>query len=111
MSIWVVHVVQVVEMSGVRGVGGVCEMCMDFARGRVGGVGVQRIGVGWAVWTRDWNGGNVMSVCVVSLDSLCKWPAQVSVYCLDPITTLWTQTSHTAYNTSPTYQTQYSQVI
>ena len=33
----------VLEMSvvrGVKGVGGVCEMCMCFARGRVGSVGV-----------------------------------------------------------------------
>ena len=25
--------------------------------------------------------GGVMSVCVVSLDSLCRWQVQVSVYC------------------------------
>ena len=61
-----------------------------------GGVGGDRIGFGlyqycilvvvvlgesgWAAWTRVLEGG-VMSVCVVSLDSLCRWQVQVSVYC------------------------------
>ena len=31
-------------------------------------------------WTRVWRGG-VMSAWAVSLDSLCRWQAQVSVYC------------------------------
>ena len=34
----------VLELSVVRGVGGVCDMCMCLARGRVGGVGGERIG-------------------------------------------------------------------
>ena len=54
----------------VRGVGGVCDMCMCLARGGVGGERVdERIGfVGWCY------------VCV-SMDSLCRWQVQVSVYC------------------------------
>ena len=91
----------VLEMSVVRGVGGVCDVCMCFSRGGVGGAGgewVTGLGLalpileehgesgicicvlvaavwvvlavsGWAAWARVWEG--VMSVCVVSLDSLC----------------------------------------
>ena len=75
-------------------------MCMCFARGRVGGVGVIGLGLGftnsggtWGKWDMclcfgcggvgvggEWVGGlvhglggwcGVMSVCVVSLDYLC----------------------------------------
>ena len=81
----------------VRGVGGVCDMCL--AQGRVGGVGGEWVtGLGldftnsggtWGKWDMclcfgcggvesEWVGGvgqggwgDVMSVCVVSLDSLC----------------------------------------
>ena len=45
------------EMSVVRGVGGVCNMYMSLARGGVGGVGGERIGLGlnnsggtWGKW-------------------------------------------------------------
>ena len=63
------------------GTWGKWDMCLRFgcggvggrlgpASGRVGGL-VQSLG-GW---------GGVMYVCVVSLDSLCRWQVQVSVYC------------------------------
>ena len=33
-------------------------------------------------WNRIWEGGvGVMSVCVVSLDYLCRWQFHVSEYC------------------------------
>ena len=99
------------EISVVRGVGGVYDMCMCLARGGVGGVGgdcVTGLGLGftnsggtWGKWDMclcfgwggvggEWVGDlgqglggwdGVMSVCVVSLDYLCKWQVQVSVYC------------------------------
>ena len=85
----------VLEMNVVRGVGGVRDMCMCLARGGVGGVGgewMTGLGLGftnsggyvsvfwlrwcgcvgesgWAVWARE--GGVVLCMCVVSLDSLC----------------------------------------
>ena len=43
--------------------------------GGVGGEWVGGLGQGLGGW------GGVMSVCVVSLDSLCRWQVQVSVYC------------------------------
>ena len=43
------------------------DMCLCFGCGGVGGIGEE-----WAAWARVWEGGGgVMSVCVVSLDSLC----------------------------------------
>ena len=88
----------VVEMSVVRGVGGVCNMCMCLALGGVGGVGGELVrGLGFTnpvgtegkwdmcvFWLRWWWGGalvGVFFVFVVSLDSLCSWQVQVSVYC------------------------------
>ena len=53
------------------GTGGLLDVHLCFAYGGVGGE--------WAL-IRVWKGG-VMSVCVVSLDSLCRWQVQVSVYC------------------------------
>ena len=55
------------------GTGGVLDMCLCFGCGGVGGVGGEWLGqgsgaVGWCY------------VCV-SLDSLCRWQVQVSVYC------------------------------
>ena len=38
---------------------------------------------GGGLGLRRW--GGVMSLCVVSLDYLCIWPVQVSVYCASPI--------------------------
>ena len=88
----------VLEMNVVRGAGGVCDMCMYLARGGVEGVGsewVTGLGLGYTnsggTWGKvgwvcfgcggvggEWVGGLsqggwgfVMSVCVVSLDSLC----------------------------------------
>ena len=68
----------VLEMSVVRGVGGVCDnsggtwgkwdMCLCFGGGGVGGVGGEWVG-GLGQGLGGWSG--VMSVCVVSLDSLC----------------------------------------
>ena len=69
-----------------RGVGGVCDMCICLARGSVGGEGgewMRELGLG--VTNLVGTGGvldmclcfgcggvgGVMSVCVVSLDSLC----------------------------------------
>ena len=101
----------VLEMSVVRGVGGVCAMCMCLARGSVGGEGVEwmrELGLDFTNPVRtggvldeclcfgyggvggEWVGGldqgrerwgGVMSVRGVSLDSLCRWQVQVSVYC------------------------------
>ena len=40
------------------------------------------MGNGWVSLARVWEGcGGVMSVCVLSLDPLCRWQVQVSVYC------------------------------
>ena len=46
-----------------------------FSCGDVGGVG------GSGARARVWKGGVVLSVCILSLDYLCKWKVQVSVYC------------------------------
>ena len=54
--------------------GGVGDMCMC-----CGGDGRS----GWVAWARVWEG--VMSVFVVSLDYLCRWQVQVSVYCANRI--------------------------
>ena len=98
----------VLEMSVVRGVGVVCDMCMCLARGGVGGEGgewmreldlgftnpvwiwgVGRVSVFWLRWCR-WGvarglgpGSGALGWCYVcvSLDSLCRWQVQVSVYC------------------------------
>ena len=55
------------------GTGGVLDMCLCFGCGGVDGVGGEW--VGGADQSREW-----CYVCV-SLDSLCKWQVQVSVYC------------------------------
>ena len=95
-------------MSVVRGVGGVYDMCMSLARSGMGGVGVRGLGLGFTnpggTWRKrdmclcfgcggvggvrgvDWrlasrSGRMVLCLCVVSLDSLCSWQVQVSVYC------------------------------
>ena len=60
------------------GTGGVLDMCLCLGCGGVGGAGGERAGgldQGWGRW------GGVMSVSGVSLDSLCRWQVQVSVYC------------------------------
>ena len=90
----------------VRGVGGVCDMCMCLARGSVGGEGgewMRELGLGF---TNPLGTGGVLDMCLcfgcggvdvewvggldkgrercyvcVSLDSLCRWQVQVSVYC------------------------------
>ena len=49
------------------GTGGVLDMCLCFGCGGVGGEWVGGLDQGLEVW------GGVMSVCVVSLDSLCRW--------------------------------------
>ena len=92
----------VLEISVERCVGGMYDMCMCLARGGVGGVWVTGLGLGftnsggtwgkwdmcfvvggvggeWVAWARVWEGG-VMPVCVVSLDSLCRWQVHISVY-------------------------------
>ena len=60
------------------GTGEVLDVCLCFGCGDMSGVGGE-----W-VWSLDqgldgW--GGVMSVRVVSLDCLCRWQVQVSVYC------------------------------
>ena len=94
----------------VRGVGGVCDMCMCLARGGVGGEGgewMRELGLGL---TNPLGTGGVLDMCLcfgcggvggvggewglgqgsgavgwcyvcVSLDYLCRWQVQVSVYC------------------------------
>ena len=57
------------------GTGGVLDMCLCFGCGGVGGVGGEWVG-GLDRGRERW--GGVMSV---SLDSLCRWQVQVSVYC------------------------------
>ena len=55
------------------GKGGVLDLC--FGCGGVCGEWVGGLDQGLMGW------GGVMSVLVVSLDSLCRWQVQVSVYC------------------------------
>ena len=52
-------------------------MCLCFGCGDIGGD--SGWGGGLCQGLRGWGGG--MSVCVVSLDYLCRWHVQVSVYC------------------------------
>ena len=54
------------------------DMCLWYGCGGVGGVGEEWVG-GLDQGLGGWCG--VMSVCVVSLDSLYRWQVQVSVYC------------------------------
>ena len=58
------------------GTWGTWDMYLCF--GCVGGVGGEWVG-GLGQDLGGW--GGVMSVCVVSLDYLCRWQVQVSVYC------------------------------
>ena len=51
-------------------------MCLCFGCGGVGGVGGEWV-CGLVKGLGGW--GVVMSVCVVSLDSLCRWQVQVFV--------------------------------
>ena len=60
------------------GTGGVLDMCLCFGCGGVGGVGGEWVG-GLDKGLQRWGSG--MSVLGVSLDSLCRWQVQVSVYC------------------------------
>ena len=60
------------------GIGGLLDMCLCFGCGGVGGVGGEWVG-GLDQGRERW--GGVMYVCGVSLDSLCRWQVQVSVYC------------------------------
>ena len=57
------------------GTGGVFDVYLCFGCGGVGGEWVGGLDQGLERWD------GVMSVCVVSLDSLCRWQVQVSVYC------------------------------
>ena len=57
-------------------------MCLCFGCGVVGGVGGEWVG-GLGQGLGGW--GGVMSVCVVSRDSLCRWQVQVSAYCASRI--------------------------
>ena len=60
------------------GTWGKWDMCLCFGCNGVGGVGGEWVG-GLGQGLGGW--GGVMSLCVVSLDSLCRWQLQVSVYC------------------------------
>ena len=60
------------------GTGGMLDMCLCFGCGGVGGVGGEWVG-GLDQGRERW--GGVMPVCGMSLDSLCRWQVQVSVYC------------------------------
>ena len=65
----------VLEISVMRGVGGVYDMCLCFGCGGVGGEWVGGLDQSLGGWC------GVMSVCVVSLDYLCRWQVQLYVYC------------------------------
>ena len=41
---------------------GKCDMCLCFGCGGVGGVGAMG---GWATWPRVWEGGVVLSLCLL----------------------------------------------
>ena len=60
------------------GTWGKWAMCLCFGCGGVAGVGGEWVG-GLGQGLGGW--GGVMYVCVVSLDSLCRWQVQVCVYC------------------------------
>ena len=60
------------------GTGGVLDMCLWFGCGGVCGVSGEWV-VGLDQGRERW--GGVMSVRGVSLDYLCRWQVQVSVYC------------------------------
>ena len=60
------------QSSGDRGV---LDICLYFGCGGVGGEWVGGLDQDRERW------GGVMSVCGVSLESLCRWQVQVSVYC------------------------------
>ena len=60
------------------GTGEVLDVCLCFGCGGVGGVGGEWVG-GLDQGREGWGDG--MSVCDVSLDYLCRWHVQVSVYC------------------------------
>ena len=53
-----------------------CDMCLCLGCSGVGGVGGRVVGLGQSL---GWWGG-VMSLCVVSLDSLCRLQLWISVY-------------------------------
>ena len=55
---------------------GSVDVCLCFGCGGVAGEWVGGLDQGLEWW------GGVMSVCVVSLDYLCRWQVQVSVYCV-----------------------------
>ena len=57
------------------GTRGVLDMCLCFGCSGVGGEWVGGLDQGQERW------GDIMSVCGVSLDFLCRWQVQVSVYC------------------------------
>ena len=57
---------------------GVLDVCLCFGCGGVDGVSGECVG-GLDQGLEGW--GGVMFVCGVSLYSLCRWQAQVSVYC------------------------------
>ena len=57
---------------------GVLDVCLCLGCGDVGGVDGVWVG-GLDQGLEGW--GRVMSVCVVTPDSLCRWQIQVSVYC------------------------------
>ena len=102
-----VDVLWTIVVCGMRGVGVVCEMSICLARGSMGGEGgewMRGLGLGF---TNPERTGGVLDVCLclgcggvggqwvgdldkglegrcyicVSLDSLCRWQVQVSVYC------------------------------
>ena len=99
-------VLWMIVVRGMRGVSRVCEMCMCLARGGVGGEGGERIGFGiypfyenresvgcasvfglrWYWWGVGMGLGPgpvelAWSYVCVSLDFLCRWQVQVSIYC------------------------------
>ena len=49
--------------------------------GMLRGVWLVSVESGWVLCSGSGSMVGVMSVCVVSLDYLCRWQVQVSVYC------------------------------
>ena len=56
---------------------------------------------GGVAWARVWEGEVLLCVCVESLDTLCRWQVQVSVYCVDGyLSIIGSPSVHSSWNLS-----------